>query len=183
MMTRRSCLFLLGGAAAAQIVTPRIGYIVDRENCLRAIEGVAGAFSMSAILERDVLSAAFSGASLVVKTAHELRIDDQTFDAPDGPAAVMFNDLGHVVEVFFPVARLLWTWQDGKFTAVPAFDVVADVYIRNGELIVRGVPIRLATEAREVSQLGREWLVVYADDRLYAVRGRQIYELPEGDTE
>ena len=34
-----------------------------------------------------------------------------------------------------------------------------------------------------VSQLGEGWLVVYSDDCIYAVRDRQIFELPEDSDE
>ena len=182
-MTRRFCLMLLSGAAAAQIVRPRIGYMVDREQCLRAVEGVAGAFVTGPVLKRDVVSAAFSGNTLVLKTANSVRVNDSTFDSPEGPAAVVFDGAGQVAEIFFPNARVLWTWREGGFVSTPAHELVTDVYVRRGELVVDGVPVRLKCEALVVSQLGEGWLVVYAKAATYAIRGSQVFELPEGSAE
>ena len=182
-MTRRFCLALLGGAAAAQITKPRIGYIVDENNCLRAVEGVAAAFTLGPVLEQDVLSAAFSGQTLVVKKANQLRIGSRTFDAPPGPAVVVFGKTSDVLETFFPAANSLWTWQAREFTSTTAYGVVADVYIREGELIVGGIPVRLASEARNVSQMGEGWLVVYCLEGLYAIRDGQVFELPGSESE
>ncbi|HYP04636.1 MAG TPA: hypothetical protein VER03_00245 [Bryobacteraceae bacterium] len=182
-MTRRFCLMLLSRAAAAQIMKPRIGYIVDRENNLRAIEGVAGAFTVSSPLQRGVLSAAFSGRSLVIKTGKELRIDTRCFDALEGPAVVVFDSKGEAAEIFFPSAQVLWTWHNGEFLAARALDVVADVYVRDGELLVRGVPVRLPRRVMHVAHLGEGWLAAYAEDCVYAVRGEQVFELPEGGAE
>jgi hypothetical protein len=182
-MTRRFCLFLFSGAAWAQIARPRIGFFVDREGNLRALEGVAGAFTVSRALEQGVISAAYSGETLVTKTAHHVRVGDRSYDAPSGPATVVFDNSGQPAEIFFPDAKILWTWQSGEFISAPAHDVIADVYIRRGELISKGVPVRLASEAKYVSQLGPGWMVVYSDDRLYAIRGMQTYEVPEGNDE
>jgi hypothetical protein len=182
-MTRRFCLVLLGGAAAAQIVKPHIGYIVDEDNCLRAVEGVAGAFFLGPVLARDVVSAAFSGKTLVVKQKDKLRVGDRTFDAPEGPAVIVFGRTSDVLEIFFPAAGVLWTWHGGEVTSAPASGVVADAYIRDGELILDGIPVRLASEARNVSSLGEGWLVVYCVEGMYAIRGSQIFELPGRDIE
>jgi hypothetical protein len=182
-MTRRFCLLLLSVAAAAQIAKPRIGYMVDRERCLRAVEGVAGAFTVGPVLETDILSAAFSGKTLVVKKADQVRVNDRTFDAPDGPITVVFDRTGNAAEIYFREAGVLWTWRDGAFTSTPAHGVITDVFLHRGELIVNGIPLRLGWEPREVSQLGEGWLVVYSDACAYALRGEQMFELPEGSGE
>ena len=182
-MTRRFCLLLMSGAAGAQVTRPRIGYVVDRENCLRSVEGVAGAFTLGHVIEADVVSAAYSGKTLVVKKAAHVLVNDRTFDAPDGPMTVVFDGRGDAAEIFFSAARVLWTLQDGNYSSHPAYDVVADVYVRRWELVVNGVPVRIGFDVRTVSQLGEGWLVVYGDAGMYAVRGAQVYELPEGDSE
>jgi hypothetical protein len=180
-MTRRSFVFLFGGLAAAQIVKPRVGYIVDRQGCLRGVDGLAGAFTISEVLQHDVVSAAFSGRVLVVKHPNQIRIGDQQLEAPTGPATVVFDGKGNATEIFFAEAGVLWTWNGDTYTATPAHDVICDAYIREGELIVNGIPVRMANEATQVSQLGEGWLVVYTAKTTYAVRGEQVFELPEVD--
>jgi hypothetical protein len=177
------CLFLIGGLAAAQIVKPRVGYIVDRQGCLRGVDGIGGAFTVGEILEREVLSAAFSGRVLVVKHSDRIRINDTTLDAPAGPVTVVFGAKGHPTGIFFSEANVLWTWDGEKYSAASAYEILSAAYIRQGELIVNGVPVRVSAEATHVSQLGEGWLVVYAGDARYAVRGEQVFELPEGDAE
>ena len=182
-MTRRFCLLLLSGAAAAQIAKPRIGFLVDRERCLRPVEGVAGAFTVGPVLDSDVLSAAFSGKTLVIKKADHVRVNDWTFDAPGGPITVVFDRTGNVSEIYFREAGVLWTWRQGEFVSTPAHGLVAEFYLHGGELFVNGIPVRLSCEPREVSQLGEGWLVVYSDQSAYALRGEQIFELPGGSEE
>lgn len=182
-MTRRFCLFLIGGLAAAQIVKPRVGYFVDRQGCLRGVDGIGGAFTVGEVLEREVISAAFSGRVLVVKHSDRIRIGDNTLEAPAGPATVVFNGNGNPSEIFFPESDVLWTWDGDNYSVASAHEILSAAYIRQGELIVNGVPVRVSAEATHVSQLGEGWLVVYADDVRYAVRGGQVFELPEGDTE
>jgi hypothetical protein len=183
-MTRRFCLCVLSGAvAAAQIGKPRMGYLLDREHNLRAVEGVPGAFTVGPIIERDVLSAAFSGKNLVIKKSDHVRVNENRFDAPEGRITVTFDRNRDVAEIYFHAAQVLWTWHLNKFMSAPAHGIVAEFLIRYGELVVDGVPVRLHKEPREVSQLGEGWLVVYADDRNYAVRGEQVFELPEASEE
>jgi hypothetical protein len=178
-MTRRSFIFLIGGYAAAQIVKPRIGYIVDRQGCLRGVDGLAGAFTISDPLQQNVLSAAFSGRVLVVKHPEQIRIDEQVLEAPAGPATVVFDGQGNATEIFFPEPGVLWTWTGESYNATRAYDVICDVCIREGELFVNGIPVRMANQAKHVSQLGEGWLVVYTAEATYAVRGEQVFELPE----
>jgi hypothetical protein len=182
-MTRRFCLILLSGAAAAEIAKPRIGYFVDRKNCLRSVDGVAGSFTIGPVLDWDVISAAFSGTTLVTKKQNILRVGERTFDAPEGPAEVEFDGKGEVSEVFFPFAQLLWTWQNGEFKPAPAHDLIKDIYVSGNHLIVRGVPLRIPREVWSVSQLGEGWLVIYCSDRIYVLRDKQFFELPANDAE
>jgi hypothetical protein len=65
-MTRRAWLLLFGAVASAQIVRPKLGYIVDRKGGLHPVEGVSGAFIVGPAVDHDVISAAYSGKSLVV---------------------------------------------------------------------------------------------------------------------
>src|SRR4051812_14685151 len=101
-MTRRLYLFLLAGAAYGDIATPRLGYIVDRSGLLRPVNGVAGAFTVGDAIEKDVLSAAYSGKTLVVKKDRELLVNGEAFEAPAGPAVITFDSKGLLTQVFFP---------------------------------------------------------------------------------
>lgn len=180
-MTRR--IFLLTATAliaTAQIEPPRIGYIVDRTGALRPVNGVTGAFTLGPAIASDVVSAAFSGKCLVVKTATELKVDDNAFEAPTGAAIVTFDGKRRIKEIFFPEVGMQWIWRDGKFDKFPAaHSSDFDLAIYDGQLQVRGVPVHLPVPAERVSRLGEDWLVVYAKDRIFAVRGEQVFELPE----
>lgn len=185
-MTRRFFLFTAAvfiataHIATAQVEAPRIGYIVDRAGALRPVNGVTGAFTLGPALAGDIVSAAFSGKCLVVKTAGELKVDDHAFEAPSGPAIVTFDEKRRLKEVFFPEAGMQWVWRGGRFDEFAAANsntVKAVIY--EGRLHVRGVPVHLPSRAERVSDLGEDWLVVYAEDRTFAVRGEQVFELPE----
>jgi hypothetical protein len=178
-MTRRFCLFLLAGAAGAQLVRPRIGYIIDRKGSLRPVEGVAGAFVLGPAVDSDIVSAAFSGKSLVIKKDRELIVDGETFEAPGGAVIVTFTSRGLVNEVFFQEANDLWRRTGGKFERTPAAAIEANAVIQGGELSLNGARVRLQSRAQSVSQMGDGWWVIYAEDRLFAVRNEQVYELPE----
>ena len=178
-MTRRFCIFLLAGAAGAQLLRPRIGYIVDRKGWLRSVDGVAGAFVLGPVLDKDVLSAAYSGKSLVLKKDRELIVDRAAFDAPAGPVVVTFTPQGVLAEVFFSQAAELWSWRDGKFDRAIAESLEANLTIHDGELSLNGIPVTLRSRIQSVSQMGDGWWVAYAENRLFAIRDEQVYELPE----
>jgi hypothetical protein len=169
----------LAGAAGAQLVRPRIGYIIDRKGSLRPVEGVAGAFVLGPAVDSDIVSAAFSGKSLVIKKDRELIVDGETFEAPGGAVIVTFTSRGLVNEVFFQEANDLWRRTGGKFERTPAAAIEANAVIQGGELSLNGARVRLQSRAQSVSQMGDGWWVIYAEDRLFAVRNEQVYELPE----
>jgi hypothetical protein len=178
-MTRRFCIFLLAGVAGAQLQRPRIGYIVDRRKSLRPVDGVAGAFVLGPVIDQDVLSAAYSGRSLVVKKDRELVVDGAVFEAPVGPAVVTFTARGVLNDIFFSETGELWSWRDGKFDRTIAASLQTNATIHDGELSLNGIPVRLRSSIQSVSQMGEGWWVAYAEDRLFAIRDEQVYELPE----
>src|SRR3954447_13869776 len=175
-MTRRFCMFLLAGAAGAQLQRPRIGYIVDRKGSLRPVEGVAGAFVLGPAVDSDIVSAAFSGKSLVIKKDRELIVDGETFEAPVGAVIVTFTSHGLVNEVFFQEANELWRRSGGKFERSSAAPIEATAVIQDGEFSLNGVPVRLQSRAQSISQMGDGWWVIYAEDRVFAVRDEHVYE-------
>jgi hypothetical protein len=178
-MTRRAWLFLVAAVAGAQIVRPKVGYIVDRNGGLRPIEGVAGAFTIGAAVDHNVISAAYSGKSLAVKKERELIVNGKTYEAPSGPAKFAFTSAGNVHRVFYPDTGILWTFRGDSFEEMYADDLDDVAFVRDGELTVRGVPLRLASRVQRVSQMGEDWLVAYGEDRIFAIRDGQVLELPE----
>jgi hypothetical protein len=181
-MLRKFLLFVFALSAMAQIGPPRVGYIVDPHGALRPVTGVAGAFKVGAPIEKDVISAAFSGKTLVVKKDRELLMYGERFDAPQGRIEVRFSSKGDLTEVFFPESSSLWTWRNGKFDE--SFGAPADwrlIEIYDGEVSIGGEAVRLPSRALKASQLGEDWLVIYAEKATYAVRQGCIFELPEGE--
>jgi hypothetical protein len=174
-------MILVSGAAAAQIAPAHVGYVVDDTNGLRGVFGVAGAFTVGPVIEAGVVSAAFSGSSLVLKRDGALIVDGRHFDAPVGSAVVTFDAAGRVSEVFFPDAGELWTWRGARFETCSAAGIVTDVSIRGDELIVEGLPVRLPQAVLKVSQMGERWRVAYCEKAWYAIRDGRVYELPEVD--
>ena len=178
-MTRRFCLFVLSGAAVAQIRTPRLGYVVDPAGHLRPVDGVAGAFSVGAPAEPCVISAAYSGTTLVVKKKSELLLNGESFPAPSGPATIAFHPNGDLSELYLPEEGELWTWRNGAFEKVPASGIICETFVREGELHVGGIPFRLSARVESVAQMGKNWLAVYAEDRIFAFREGQVFHLPD----
>ena len=178
-MTRRTWMFLVSGAAAAQIAPAHIGYVVDEKNALRRVFGVAGAFTVGPVIEEGVVSAAFSGSSLVLKKEASLLVDGRPFDAPAGSAVVTFDAAGRVSEVFFPDAGQLWTWRGAQIEACSAAGLVSDIEVRGDEMVVQGLTVRLPRAIVKVSQMGERWWVAYCEQAWYAVREARVYELPE----
>jgi hypothetical protein len=178
-MTRRYLLFALAVAATAQVAPPRAGYIVDRSGSLRPVYGVAGAFTLGPPILTEVIAAAYSGKSLVVKLDRELLIDDKRFEAPAGDAVVTFDSRGRASEIYFPEADLVWSRREEKFDESVAARKQMSTWIQDGELFIDGVPVRLPSKPDRLSQMGENWLVVYGPDRTYAIRDGKVLELPE----
>ena len=178
-MTRRSFLSLIAVAAYAQIDQPKCGYIVDRKGNLRILQGVPGAFTLGKVVQQAVVSAAYSGKSLIVKKEDELVVDGQRFDAPAGPIEVAFDPNGRPMEIFFPNTGKLWTWKGTRFEETYAPGLYNAPEIRDGNLLVNGIPVTLPSPAERVSRMAEEWLVVYAKDRIFAVGSKVVMELPE----
>ena len=170
-MKRIAFLLLSVGIAFSQIGAPTFGYIVDPNGGLRPVLGVEGAFTLGQPIERDVVSAAFSGKTLVVKKETTISVNGRQFDAPAGSIVVKFDSRGQLDVVRFLDAEQCWSFRDGHFRdAACQFEP---------ERMVKGV----ATPVKNVSQMSEEWLVVYAEDRVLAIRGEKSYELPEATDE
>ena len=90
-----------------------------------------------------------------------------------------FTPQGVLAEVFFSQTAELWSWRDGKFDRTIAASLETNLTIHDGELSLNGIPVRLRSHIQSVSQMGDGWWVAYADNRLFAIRDEQVYELPE----
>ncbi len=181
-MLRSFLFFVFVITAAAQIDTPRIGYIVDSKSFLRPVSGVAGAFTVGSPVENDVISAAFSGKTLVIKKDVELLVNEERFEAPQGRIEVRFGSKGELREIFFPDSSMLWTWKNGKFEE--SFGASANwnrVEIYDGKISIAGEPVAIPSRALKASELGEEWIAIYTERGTYAHRKGQVYELPEGE--
>jgi hypothetical protein len=181
-MIRCLLFFVFVIAAAAQIDTPRIGYIVDFKHSLRPVSGVAGAFTIGPTVQEDVIAAAFSGKTLVVKKDAELLVNEERFDAPQGPIEVRFGAKGQLKEIFFLDSSMLWTWKDGKFEesfGISASPKAFEIY--DGRISIAGEPVLLPTRVLKASELGEDWFVIYTERGPYAFRQGQVFELPEGE--
>jgi hypothetical protein len=175
-------LFLFALALTAQIAPPRVGYVVDRHGALRPVTGVSGAFMVGEPIDHDVLSAAFSGKTLVVKKDRELFVDSRRFEAPQGPVEIKFDKHGKVSEVFFRDVSLLWTWNGQEYSeSNAAHPGETTAVIREDEVLIKGIPVRLPSQPRHISQMGEDWLVIYADGHVFAIRDLQVFELPESE--
>ena len=101
-MSRSSCLFVLRDYGGRTNRHPRIGYIVDSKNFLRPVYGVAGAFTL-ALRSKTMSSPLPSRAeTLVVKKDVELLVDEERFEAPQGPDRSSIRRKGELREIFFP---------------------------------------------------------------------------------
>lgn len=178
-MTRRFCLFFLTAIAFADIASPRIGYIVDRSGSLRPVNGVAGAFTIGDAIEKNVVSAAYSGKTLVVKRDRELIVNGKTFEAPSGPVVVTFDSKGLLGQVFFASDGQLWTARDDDFERSLAAGIDTVATVRESRFFLHSVEVPLRSPATHVAQMGEGWFVIYAQSAIYALHDDQVFELPE----
>ena len=117
--------------------------------------------------------------SLAVKKERELIVNGKTWEAPSGPAKFAFTSVGSLHRIYYPDAGILWTFSGDSFEETYATDLDDVTFVRDGELTVRGVPLRLASRVQRVSQMGEDWLVAYGEDRTFAIHDGQALELPE----
>ena len=177
MPTRYSqaALFLLFSAvSAAQVSMPLIGYYRDRAGALRQVHGVAGAFVPGEVIQRDVISVAWSGTAGFAKTETELLVLDangisKRAEAPAGPATFGF----------LPDGQPAWVRFADDSCRRFATDCPSEPRLG------RVFRVRLPEDVESYEQLGDGWTIARGKDTLYAVRNRdgsdQAYELPEAE--
>ncbi|MEJ7608235.1 MAG: hypothetical protein WKF37_18695 [Bryobacteraceae bacterium] len=122
-MMKRIVLILVGVAMMAQVTQPFVGYIVDRQQALRPVLGIAN-FVLGDPIGEGVLSVASAGKIAFAKTPGEVwtiaagRIVEHK-PAPTGSASFTFNDDGTPLLAVFAEAGLQWRWKDGEVIEEP----------------------------------------------------------------
>jgi hypothetical protein len=153
---------------------PLVGYYRDRAGVLRQVHGVAGAFVPGEVLERNVVSVAWSGTAGFAKTSSELLMLDsngiaERFEAPAGPATFGFLPNGKPGWVRFADSSCR------EFGATCPAEPAQKPVLR----------VRLPEAIDSWEQLGDGWLLLRGEQTLYAVRTKrdsdQAYELPEAE--
>lgn len=104
-------LFMLAGAALAQIEQPQIGVMLDQRGDARAVNGVTGSATTSDPLWKGIQALACSSTTCIAKTQSALLSSaGGVIDAPEGPAILAVE--GNSVYAFFLDARRLVHWRD-----------------------------------------------------------------------
>jgi hypothetical protein len=148
--------------SAAQLSSPVIGYVRTTTNELRPLLGVKGAFVLGKVLERDVLSAAFTSTTGLAKKDSEVLLFRggtlvSRHSAPAGTATFRFTVEGEPASVRFETGECL-EWSLGTFQpALPSACV----------------------DHPEMEQVADEWFAGRADGRILLKRGDETWQLPE----
>jgi hypothetical protein len=149
-------LFLTAGVAFPQIATPRLGFVHLSDGTVRALQGVAGTFSLGDIIFRDAARVWFDGRHGVAVTAN----GQVAFDAAGNPQRR--SERSQALDMPGPGA----TWS-GDEVAVDR----------------TGYRARLPFAVRSVERVGAEYLLISGDGERRLLRtspGREaLYEIPE----
>ena len=146
----------------AQLSSPLIGYVRTSANELRPVLGVTGAFMLGDPLERDVLSAAFTPKTGLVKKDTEVLLYREgrlmsRHSAPAGRAAFRFTPGGE------PASMRL---ESGD----------CQVWTQRG---FRPAPEAACAENSFIEQVGDDWFALHTKERILLKRGEQTWHLPE----
>jgi hypothetical protein len=112
-------LTLFAVSAAAQVGTPRLGFVRDKAGALRPLLGVAGNVVLGESIEENVISAGFGRTMGFAKKQDELlRIRSgkvvERIAAPTGEAK-FFLAGGEIASIYFPEAKELWKLSKSGF--------------------------------------------------------------------
>jgi hypothetical protein len=155
---RRTLLFLLlaAGIAFPQIATPRLGFVRLSDGTVRALQGVAGTFSLGVIIFRDASQVWFDGRHGVAITSN----GPVAFDAAGSPQRR--SERSQAVDI--PGTGATWS---GDEVAVDR----------------TGYRARLPFAVRSVERVGAEYVLISGDGERRLLRtgpGREaLYEIPE----
>ena len=162
-MTRIACILCSAGLGWAQLSSPLIGYVRTTSNELRPVLGVTGAFVLGDALERDVLSAAFTSTTGLVKKDAEILFYRHgklvsRHSAPSGRAAFRFTTKGEPASVRFENGECA-EWSQQRFQPAATAASCADNPV--------------------IEQVGEDWFAVHTEQRVLLKRGDESWQLPE----
>jgi hypothetical protein len=93
---------------------PALGQMLDRQDSLRPVYGVGGAFHVEAPVAERVLSSACSRTLCIAKTESALISGSTVTPAPLGDAKIAPDTTG--ATIYFPSIQQFGRWQNGKLT-------------------------------------------------------------------
>lgn len=91
-----------------------LGQMIDRQNALRPVYGVAGSFHTGAPVAQRVLSSACAGNVCLAKTESSLISGRTIVHAPPGDAKIALDSTG--ATIYFPAVQQFGRCQDGALT-------------------------------------------------------------------
>ena len=104
---------LTGGAwAQGSLTAPELGRTIDARGMLRAVRGVAGAFTLGESIGLPVVASACGERLCVAKTASQLVVGDVAVDAPEGAALIGIQ--GANAALYFPSTHEFFEWREGS---------------------------------------------------------------------
>jgi hypothetical protein len=101
-------------AAQSGLNRPAVGQMIDRQQSLRPVYGVGGAFHVDAHIAEQVLSSACSRTLCLAKTESALISAGVATPAPEGEAVIALDSTG--ATLFFPSIQQFGRWQNGSLT-------------------------------------------------------------------
>jgi hypothetical protein len=131
-------LFVAAASAFAQhaIAPPQIGFIRDASFSLRPVYGITGTFILGQSISRRILSQAFSGSVLLLKSDSSLAALNPegkllaSAEVSGGPALFAFSPGGDTALAYIASSNSLVEWQGGVFAPLalhPGTDAVVAI--------------------------------------------------------
>lgn len=192
MSMRAIAMWLLFVAvAAAQLAVPRLGCIVDEEQRLRPVLGVAGNFLMGKAEAEGVIAAACSGDMSLLKREDSLEVRTRggvaSWPAPPGPALFGLSRDGAAALVYFPESKEWFRVRASSLVRLPPLegDVVAIGNPQRPAAVVRradGLWFAGADE-RPVPEGVSEPLLLLPDGNILFSRGKELVLAGRDETE
>jgi len=131
-------LAALWAPAQSRLEAPRVGFVLDWENRLRPLYGIAGNFVLGEAVAAGVISAASSTRATLIKLERELVLLDahgavrMRWEAPPGGALFAFTPAGEPALVYFS--------ETGELCRIAAGQALAPLWTSRDWLIAVGKP-------------------------------------------
>jgi hypothetical protein len=124
--------------AQSTLAPPQVGFIQDRHQTVRLVNGVGGNFLVGGEVANGIVSAAFSGSFGMLKADSAIIVTDRlghglaSVDAPPGSAVFAFSADGSPALAYFLHTNTLMRWNGRTFqparlqtTSIAALDVLS----------------------------------------------------------